>query len=65
MVPRGLSVYKEATQCGWQVLPKAAAFVSGWAGYEQKSVEKMVTGNMYWKAEQPREKYGWREMRIR
>jgi len=27
--------------------------------------EKMVTGSMYWKAEQPREIYGWRETGIR
>lgn len=37
MLPRELSVCKEAAQRGRQVLPKAAALASGWAGYEQRA----------------------------
>ena len=49
--------------------PKGSC-ICKWVGWLRAEIragkfEKMVTGSMYWKAEQSREKYGWREMGIR
>lgn len=50
-------------------MPKGSC-ICKWVGWLRAEIragkfEKMVAGSMYWKVEQSREKYGWREMGIR